>query len=1002
MKSIWRMKIPLVALLCSAAFCSNLVNAQSSFQPYNTQGANLIHVETADFTGSGSSVRDFVVGMTVDGEVIGFKQPAEIRDPAANNRLWSYQLDGFAVMIGAGDIEDAKDQPSTDEILIPCTDGNLVILDHSGAERIVIPVTTAALYTADVGHRSDGSTRIVTGGVDGKIRLYDSAGKLTDTLALPPDAEGQPQVGIIRRVLIGNFDGKGGDEAIAFYDTTDFRGGNYYHIFDLDTLAAPAYWVMKDGSKPLASLNASDISTLGWTDKQLPHAYDMDGDGDDEVVGHWGVWHPELGGAHDQTLSKLVTPGELLHRKIYQAAGETRTGKYLLQQGVPGNFSLGEVYPGAEMFTIYGDDLYLVNYDLKADARNRFRIGENDYGYAHTLYHFSDVARLESGKPGVADKVVLAGPINGDDHFYVVDLNGTRWKEDAKTIDGQGVLGAVRDTLDTLAADLDNFAGTAAVAGEPIWFVNFFNSKLGWKMTDANIERRVVGIQEAMQAWSDELFGDGYQPQRIHWTASLSTRSNGGVQSESITKDGMVRFFRALAKAGIHSCLSVGHNDEIDVSAEDLADYFEASVVDGKSYLMPRTKELKEPAFMDLFKPHLEALRARANKLGVAPPKFMYCGKGPIFSAMTQADGKSYFPEYKDMIILGVENSNVTAVDWSFSERAGLWLNGDVLGWACNSIGDNLTANRIVEWGGMRNGHVVLRHLLSQYALGANVYRITSISHERNPLYAFGDTTDSSLKWSNPYRQGIGNFLKMVEKGVYPNSPEPGRIKGISPVAVGLNNPNAERLQTLCINHDYNWYDRYTHVPGAYVINNLACWDGYTEVPDTDATAILFNSKLRWAELLPTSASGFVPMVPYASARELEAQPWCRIAYETDGDTWKEFTSLTEARDQISAELIAQRVNQLFYVENECFWQVTEDKGNPNRLFAVLMDSNVLTPAERQVNLRRGAAAGTWAVFDQLGSQTVPLGKLARSEDFVSLTIPAGSVRCLRLERIGD
>jgi hypothetical protein len=345
-----------------------------------------------------------------------------------------------------------------------------------------------------------------------------------------------------------------------------------------------------------------------------------------------------------------------------------------------------------------------------------------------------------------------------------------------------------------------------------------------------------------------------------------------------------------------------------------------------------------------------------------------------------------------------VENSSVTVLDWSFAERVGLWLNGDVKGWGCNSIGDNLTPNRIVEWGGMRNGHVVLRHLLSQYAMGADIFRITSIiAGQKNPLYQRGDTSDPNLEWSNPYRQGIFNFLKIVELGVYPNSPEPSQLKAISPVAAALSSPNYTRLREQTNRFDYN---RFVADSSQYVINGLACWDAYTNVPDIDATAILFNTKRRWDNLLPTSPSGFVTMVPYTSRAALEAHAWCNRAYETDGDTWTEFTSLAHARDTIAAELTAQASNLMFYVEGECFWQMTQQKSDPHMLFAILMDSSTLTPTSRTVKLKLGSAEGAWNVYDQFDSQTRPSGSLSTSSNAIEISIPAGSVRLLVLRRI--
>jgi hypothetical protein len=59
---------------------------------------------------------------------------------------------------------------------------------------------------------------------------------------------------------------------------------------------------------------ASEPFSTGWTDKQLPCAYDLDGDGGHELVAHWGVLHPEQGPG-SLKLSTMLAAGESLHRE---------------------------------------------------------------------------------------------------------------------------------------------------------------------------------------------------------------------------------------------------------------------------------------------------------------------------------------------------------------------------------------------------------------------------------------------------------------------------------------------------------------------------------------------------------------------------------------------------------------------------------------------------------------------------------------------------------------
>ncbi|MCD6354634.1 MAG: T9SS type A sorting domain-containing protein, partial [Prolixibacteraceae bacterium] len=621
------------------------------------------------------------------------------------------------------------------------------------------------------------------------------------------------------------------------------------------------------------------------------------------------------------------------------------------------------------------------------------------YTWANSMYHFSDGARLEN-RNGGADKIVLTGPINGDDHFYVVDLQDDNWRTDARKICCSGKFAEVEQNLDKLANGIKQFSGTVAEDNEPIWYVDYFASYLGWPMTPENIELHAQAIYDAEQEWYDKIGGRAnYHSSRIRFAASVNATVYGTsnqCKDPDITAEGMVNFCRALAKKGAYFSLKIGHGSHLYMPPETLADCYEASIVDGECYMMARTRELAYPIYFDSYKPHLNALLARAKALGQAPPKVMLCAKGAMFSAMLQEQGDEYFPKYKDILVPGVENSNVTVLEWSLAERVGLWMNGDVKCWGCNVIGDNLAANRVAEWGGMRNAHVVLRQLLSQYALGARVFRVTSVTGLDNPMFVRGDVTGEDQKWSQPYQKGVLNFLKIVEKGIYPHSPETEQIKGISHVSVALYN-RSERLLEQSLKHDY-----YKYLPENenYVFNKLACWNAYTDIPATDVTSFVYGTKRRWDNLFPATPGGFVTIVPSKSATQLEANDWCKQSYQTNGDTWSDF-SVEAAKEIISNKVLAQRDSLDFYVDGECFWQVTQDKDDSLTYFIVVMGNSVLTPVKRTVKLKAGKnMKGNWNVYDQLsGTPNEAIGTISSNSGNLTLSIPAGTPRllCIKL-----
>lgn len=989
--------VPHFILSLSLLFGLNLIHAQqsiSSFQPFNAQGDNTIHITTADFDGVGA--KDFVVCLTTEGKVIAFQRPDLITDPTADNRIWEYtDLPSMGIRIFADDVMDTS---PGDEVILPGTDGHLRILSSTGELLLDKKISTGALYSATIAKGIAGQTIIATSGVDGLIYILNTSGIQLKAIR-PETGKASGVSGLVRHLAAGDFDGNGTDEIVAFVNRKSFEGNNFIDVIDLATYSRPQYF---NGDTDPISDNV--VPGLGFTDKQLARVYDMDGDGDDELAAHWGVMHPE-NGSGTKVFSTMLSDAEKMSLANYKTYAKnfliqnhgfvksdkedlTKTGKYLMQHGVPGDFD-GD--GKAELFTIYGDDLFLLQYDSSTKS-----LTISDYTWAHTLYHFTDGACLQD-RNGGADKMVLSGPITGDDHFYVVDLTNPNWVTDARNICCQGTFAEVEQNLDQLTYDINQFTGTVAEGNEPVWYLDYFASGLWWEMTTANCEVQAQKVYEAQQLWYDKIGGqENYRSTKIRLAASVNSCIYGmsnECDKESITAEGMVYFCRALAQKGAYFSLKIGHGPHIFMTPENLADCYEASVVDGECFMMARTRELNEATDIDAYKPHLDALLARSELIGAEPPMVMLCAKGATFSSMTQLQADEYFPKYKNIIVPGVENSNVTELEWSLGERVGLWMNGDVNNWGCNVIGDNLTANRVAEWGGMRNAHIVLRQMLSQYSLGAKVFRITSVVGLGNPLYERGDVSDEDQIWTQPFQKGVLNFLKMIEKGVYPYSPEREQIKGVSPVSIGIFD-RSERLTEISLNHDHYLYKPETD---NYVFNRMACWNAYTDIPETDITSYLYGTKRRWDNLLPSSPGGFVTIIPSDQDSEIEANSWCNKAYQTNGDSWSNL-SVSQAKEVIKEEILNQRNNLDFYVEGECFWQVTRQKDDPYTYFVILMGNSTLSPNEKTVKLKAGNSInGLCQVFDQFGGSSDPIGTLSTSSDEVAITIPAGTPRILSI-----
>ncbi|NLR93849.1 T9SS type A sorting domain-containing protein [Flammeovirga agarivorans] len=960
----------------------------SHFQPYNTQGDNLIHVTTADLDGVG--YKDYVIAMTVEGKVIAFQRPSEITSPEADNRLWEYtDLPSLGIRIFA---EELIASSKGEEIILPGTDGHLRILSSTGKLLKDKNVSTGALYTATVGKNSDGETIIMTSGVDGLVYFFNTDLELQKTVRPKTDKSGN-LAGLIRHLVAGDFDGDGSDEVAVFINRRSFEGNNFLDVLDISTYTRPSYW---NGDTGFISDNTTP--GLGFTDKQLPFAYDIDNDGDEDIVAHWGVFHPE-NGVGSKEFSTMLEEDEKLTLKKYEDFAKqylkgllgyknkdhiTNTGKYLMQHGLPGNFTTDEA---KELFTLYGDDLFLSKYNVDEKA---FSIEE--YTWAHSDYHFTSIARLEVRNGGY-DKIVLSGPMNGDDHFYVVDVSTSDWQQQARKIAYRGAFKEVNDNLDELTNSLQQIKTEEKEENrEPIWFVSSsFGGWLGWDMTADNCNIRAQAAYDEMQKWYAKIGGS----KNVRLALTMNTAIYGETtqdENPKITAEGVIAFCKALANKGVYFSIIIGHGSHLYMTPETLASIYEASIVDGECYMMARSKELRTDEYFDFYTPMLDAVLEKAEAIKAKPPMIMLCAKGAIISSFSQEQGDEYFPKYRDILVPGVENSNVGVQDLSIQERVGLWMNGDVKNWGCNIIGDNLTPNRVAEWGGMRNAHVVLRQMLSQYALGAKVFRLTSVTSKENPLYTRGDVSDKEEEWTQAYQKGVLNFLKIVESGIYPHAQSPSEMKGISPVAVTLYN-GTERMKEQHYKHDHELYNADIK---EYVLSRLACWNAFNDVPQTDVTSYISNAKRRFDNMLPTSEGGFVTFVPHRQSVEVEGNNWCNVAYQTNGDSWDDF-SLQQGREHILSELRVQKKNLDFYVDGTCFWQTLRKDNDPLTYYVMLMGNSFLTPEESLVSFKAGnTLTGSCEVIDQLSGNS--LGILSSTENEIAIKIPKGVPRILRVE----
>jgi len=333
---------------------------------------------------------------------------------------------------------------------------------------------------------------------------------------------------------------------------------------------------------------------------------------------------------------------------------------------------------------------------------------------------------------------------------------------------------------------------------------------------------------------------------------------------------------------------------------------------------------------------------------------------------------------YRSVLLPSVEDSNSRTPELNLAPRIGLWLDGQVDGWACRSSADWFCASRSWEWEYPLTGHPQLRYHVSQALLGTRVF-----------MFLNGEREPRTGRWTPVGTEGTGLFLHMLGKGIVA-PPKREQLRAISPVALVMRQPS-ERFAMHGHNghHPEKWMkDGSDGKPWA--MDRLDTYWAMAPLPSTDVSTYLWGRTRRDASHIPvTSPHGFVCLIP--DGKPKTSDKWTSL-WVTDGDHLGKqgrLYKLSEARKQISADLAEGAKRFPFRIEGRVFHQIVQQ--SPDRYVIALIDPNWLAPADCQVELT-AQWPGVWQVTDRLTGKA--LGSLGKS---LKLTVPAGTFRLVNV-----
>ena len=840
---------------------------------------------------------------------------------AAGAHQWDAELGAFAFDLATGDL----DGDGRDEIVVAGADGLVSVFDATG-RKLWITDLQAPVYQVAVA-RLDGKNPVVlAGGISRQIVACAANG--TRQAVAEVD-------GMVRVLRAGDFDGDGADEVGALVIRGQAQDIRFFKGPKLERMAAGIARGTHVGDPLLSLRSANGV------------AGDLDGDGAAEFI-----FTPAINRLRDGAWQSTALPG-----RSTQTSYAAHYNMRLLAQG--------------ELTSSAGRELVLVEGPVVRLCDQKGR----ELGRATAPLGFTAVAYLPGSPRG---SVILGSSPNGDDNLYRLTFE-PGWEKSLARLERHGRMADIGATLREL--------GTAARQwrGEPMRgadgpFDVIVNHTLwsGWNPKKFDTWIAEVRDYERDFPYPRLRFATAFWPGEDAPLLRPDGKPWGRDRrlAHDLTRAQIVAAARHFEQKGCAFWVQVGHGCDPHLEVATVAAMLKAAPTMLLGFI---DSEAEQPEVLPYY---LEHHIKPILELSLAHGKRFIIRNKNVWWAYWPADPRVreliFNGRYRSVILPSVEDSNSRSPDLNLAARVGLWLDGQVDGWASRAGADWFSFNRAWEWEYPLTGHPTLRYYTAQAMLGARTFLLMNGERER-----------TSDRWTPVGREGAATFLHLLGRGVI-TPPRREQLRAVSPVALEVRQPSLRFRDHGTNGHRQELWNRDGTDLRPWAFDRLDCYWGMAPLPPTDVSTYLWGRTRRDASHLLTSAPhGFVALVPGGVSRP--DGPW-KTVWTTDGDTLsKDGRSypLMEARTALLADLADAEKLQPFQVEGRVFHQVVEE--SPGSYIVTLIDPGWVDPAERAVRLST-RLPGRWTVTDRLTGQT--LGALDAP---LELPVPAGALRVLEV-----
>ena len=815
------------------------------------------------------------------------------------------------------------DGDGRDEIVAAGADGIITVLDFTGQARWTANLQ-APVYQVAIARLNGKSPVVLAGGISREVVAFSSGG--TRLAEAGTD-------GIVRVLRAGDFDADGADEVAVLVIRGTKQDVQFFKGSKLEYMGMGLALGTHVGD-PLLSLRSANGLTA-----------DLNMDGAAEFI-----FPPAICELIDGAWRSSALPA-----RFPQPSYSTHYTMRL--------FAQGDLHPapGRELVLVEGPTMRILDSAAREIGRATAPIG------------FTAAAILPGSPFG---SLILGSSPNGDDSLYRLTLE-PGWEKSIEHLVRHNRMAEIGRTLKQIGETARAWEGTPLPGAEGPYDV-IVNHSLwsGWN-------------PEKFKRWIDEVHS--YQKRfpypRLRFATAFWPGENAPLLrpdgkpwsrdrrlAHDLTRAQIVAAAKTLEDARCPFWVQVGHACSPHLEVGTVAAMVDTAPKMLMGFISAEDFQPGQvPYYMEHFiRPILE-LCLQHNKRFIPRNKGIWWAEWPAEPRVREL---IFNGRYRSVIVPAVEDSNSRSQDVNLAARVGLWLDGQVDDWASRCSADWYSFNRAWEWEYPMTGHPSLRYFISQALMGARVFM---------PMN--GELDRRGENWTAVGIEGAGIFLDLLGRGVI-TPPSRDQVRAISPVALAMTAPSKR-----FVDHGGNYHQMQEwNVDGtdakAWAFDRLDSHWGMAPLPATDVSTYLWGRTRRDATHLPiTAPHGFVAIIPGGSTQP--HGPWTSI-WTTDGDTLTKngrVFSLTEAREAISAELIAGTKRLPFQVEGDVLHQDIEI--TPNRHLIVLFDPGWVDPRNRSVQLTTHLP-GDWNMTDRLSGK-----KIGRLSETPTITIPAGAFRLI-------